>query len=1147
MSKLKELNKQATFAWCPVVGQSSLMAVGTVSGTIGLDFDTSSKLEIYSLDITNPSNQMVLKGSTTSANRFNKIVWLPTNTDQGSGIIVGGLENGSIGIWNPSLINDNEENANSMIGSAQKHTGAVQALDFNPQQPNLIASGGPDSEIFVWDLNNPASPSAYTPGTKPPQSSDCTSISWNKKVQHIIASSFYNGITSVWDLKAKKSIIQFSDRTRRCKTRSILWNPTESTQLVTASEDDDFPVIQTWDLRNALAPLRTLEGHRRGIWGLSWCPTDASLLLSCGKDNRTLCWNVDRGEVLCEIEASSDPNQWNFDVQWSPRIPALLATSSFGGSISTYSLQDVNPRITAPTVNALGVVEPSSQPQPSANSLRHPPSWLMRPVGASFGFGGRLAVFGRKKAPATSPSPPAGLQAQQIQAQQHQQMVQQQRVVKVVKVVSDAELLDRSSLLESVLQDGKFDEFCEQKIQGSSSDEDKAIWGFLRVSFDQNGKKNILNYLGFDVESTKTELARFLQTLPELKKSTPTDNNAAVVQNGTSSAPQEGGDVSNLLSNSTEEFPIKAAAPVKPIQFPGDGDENMITKALLIGDYATAVDCCLRLGRMADALVLASCGGQELWKSTMRAYFDANADKSFARVVACIARDDLATLVQSCDLADWKSTLAVLCTYASATTFKQLSGQLGDRLCTELNDTRSATLCYICAGDIDKTVDIWTDDAHESKNPSPQELVNLIEKVSVLRSSHHAQALRPSELLAHKYSRYAELLAAQGNLTSSLRYLSLLNNQDPASLVLLDRVYRATPYTQGVAPPPFPFQPVEVYAAGVKPQQQQQQPHRQQPPIGAFGSTAGMPIGNTGFPPMGHNIQQQQQPPISSHSIVPPQPIMGHNIQPPVVSHNIQPPQSIPSHNIQPPMGHSIQPPPQQHHHNVLPPVNPVNTNYSNIPPVTHSVSHPSPVITSSTLPFSPSHSQPPQFTASNPINQPFTNINPVAPHTFTSANPVAPAPAPIGPPPISSSNVNHRDNATSPSAGFATPPRANVHNPGHAHSSANVSEETKQEVAKIIELLSNGLSSMKARGVNQQKIEDVDSRLQLLIAKLNRFDLSQVAVQALSGVAKSISENEYKSASDKYIQITSTPIWNEVGSKQMVGLKRIIDLGLKP
>lgn len=62
---------------------------------------------------------------------------------------------------------------------------------------------------------------------------------------------------------------------------------------------------------------------------------DSDLLLSCGKDNRILCWNPNTAEVQCELASS---NQWSFDVSWCPRNPAVIASSSFDGHVSVYSL-----------------------------------------------------------------------------------------------------------------------------------------------------------------------------------------------------------------------------------------------------------------------------------------------------------------------------------------------------------------------------------------------------------------------------------------------------------------------------------------------------------------------------------------------------------------------------------------------------------------------------------------------------------------------------------------------------------------------------------------------------------------------------------------------------------------------------------------
>lgn len=34
-----------------------------------------------------------------------------------------------------------------------------------------------------------------------------------------------------------------------------------------------------------------------GVIAMSWCPFDSNYLLTCAKDNRTICWDTVTGEV----------------------------------------------------------------------------------------------------------------------------------------------------------------------------------------------------------------------------------------------------------------------------------------------------------------------------------------------------------------------------------------------------------------------------------------------------------------------------------------------------------------------------------------------------------------------------------------------------------------------------------------------------------------------------------------------------------------------------------------------------------------------------------------------------------------------------------------------------------------------------------
>lgn len=43
----------------------------------------------------------------------------------------------------------------------QMHNLQVKGLAFNTHTPNLLASGGGDGELCIWDVANPSSPSLY--------------------------------------------------------------------------------------------------------------------------------------------------------------------------------------------------------------------------------------------------------------------------------------------------------------------------------------------------------------------------------------------------------------------------------------------------------------------------------------------------------------------------------------------------------------------------------------------------------------------------------------------------------------------------------------------------------------------------------------------------------------------------------------------------------------------------------------------------------------------------------------------------------------------------------------------------------------------------------------------------------------------------
>ena len=805
------------------------------------------------------------------------------------------------------------DGSDPLVASVERHQGAVRGLEFNPSVANLLASGAGESEVYITDLSNPSAPSVYSPGAKsnaPP--SDISCVAWNRKVQHILASTSHGGLSVVWDLKLKKPVISFADPNNKTQRNSVVaWNPEtvcrrrqprlrqrqprwqppsrialsclpasartrrprrppattavhrappgrfafvnaigsercaedsqslsewrpptqrrrplrarecpivqrprharaharfadrrfqavplvasadarppfplrpwQATEVLVASEDDRSPVVQIWDLRNAMMPVRELHGHTKGILSASWCPNDANLLLSSGKDNRTIVWDPHTSEMLCELPASS---RWTFDVQWSPRIPAILSSSSFDGTVAVYSLSDTTSVPTPASAEGFGYGQ-AQQPR-----IGRAPKWLKRPCGATFGFGGQLALFNQASGGTVSQVP----------------------------VVTDQVLVGRSQQLEAALEGGTdgLAGFCGAKAaQPQASARDAAEWRLMQVLCSSEQRRLLLGFLGLAEE-------------PPPEAATPLTPGAAATPASGAAAGAGDEDPAALFSQlavATEEKEAMtpAGATGTPAAPPLD-EATTLSRALLSGNLEAAVACCLRAGRMADALVLAASGGPDLWTATRDQYL-ASSSSPFMHTMAAIVHQDFSKFVAESELSSWKETLGLVNTYSTAEELGGLCNQLGERLEAELGDAAAATLCYMCAANIAKVTSLW-EQHHTGGADATAALMDLIEKLVVFQEA--AQNKQGYAIVADKVVRFAELLAAQGCLHPAMKYLMQLPMDDATSpaAVLMDRLYHREPGLL-TGPPPTPFEHVEVNQSP-QPQYEQQQQQQQQ-------------------------------------------------------------------------------------------------------------------------------------------------------------------------------------------------------------------------------------------------------------------------------------------------------------------------------
>ncbi|KAL1685967.1 hypothetical protein GGG16DRAFT_65216 [Schizophyllum commune] len=918
--KLKEIHRTSTFAWSPSASLP-LLATGTVAGALDASFSNESQLEIWAPDFLDkseydlgaPDGRFGPKGSITDSARFNRLAWGCVDAAHPKGVLAAGMENGELALWDPSKIVQGLGASESLILRNTTHTGPIRGLDFNPIQNNLVASGGVGAEVYVWDIKDPSKP--YTPtGTRSTKLDDITSIAWNQQVQHVLAGASSTGYTVVWDLRGKREVValaygggagtlagQMSNGGGmaiggRRGMSDIAWHPDNATRLVTASEDDSSPIIMVWDLRNARAPEKILTGHEKGVLSLSWCKQDADLLLSCGKDNRALCWNPQTSEIIGELPSADN---WAFQVDWCPRNPDLLATAFFDGTIGIHSIQSTNDAASASQAagttaaradgaDIFDIPGPSRTSQTGSFSLKQPPKWLRTPAANSFGFGGQLVTV------SNLPS---------------SQNRNQSSVVHLRKVVTEEAFVERAKKLQNALSGEGLKAFVEDKASAEATE----VWKALSSLFQANSRDELITLLGF----SKTEIAaRVAEAIAKVKSSaaaggaspTPSPPPESETQTGDSTksavvsfaepereespasdlgqekTPSEvsGNSVTSETTNTTrgadaestttvpslfgddggnaddgEDFFANIGTPSQGEQlvphhnypldssvaatigsgpssvaseslkdntfriYPSDESETdrLITKALVLGDFESAVSLCLSCDRFADAILLAVRGGPELLQRTQKAYFEKRtAALPYLRLFQSIVSNDLSDIVQNADLQEWQEIFVVLCTFASQDEFANLAEELGRRLEFEYvedkdsEDTgissravefrKNAMLTYLAAGKLERVANLWVEELVEEERAAASAeqqdgslftahayaLETFIEKVSVFRSATkyvdtdltpttaEQSSVRTFKLgvIYDKYLEYALLLTTQGLLEEAVTFVKLV-------------------------------------------------------------------------------------------------------------------------------------------------------------------------------------------------------------------------------------------------------------------------------------------------------------------------------------------------------------------------------------
>jgi histone-binding protein RBBP4 len=271
------------------------------------------------------------------------------------------------------------------------HEGEVNRARFMPQNPQIIATKTPTSDVLIFDYTkHPAKPEAN--GCNPElrlkgHSKEGYGLSWNPNLSGHLLSASDDHTICLWDIKsAPKDAKQLDAKnvfnghsdvvedvswhllheslfgsvaddhklmiwdTRRgnnskpshtvdahtAEVNCLSFNPYSEFILATGSADK---TVALWDLRNLRVKLHSFESHKDEIFQVQWSPHNETILASSGTDRQLHVWDLSKiGEQQTADEAADGPPELIFihgghtakisDFSWNPNVPWAICSVS---------------------------------------------------------------------------------------------------------------------------------------------------------------------------------------------------------------------------------------------------------------------------------------------------------------------------------------------------------------------------------------------------------------------------------------------------------------------------------------------------------------------------------------------------------------------------------------------------------------------------------------------------------------------------------------------------------------------------------------------------------------------------------------------------------------------------------------------------
>jgi len=190
-------------------------------------------------------------------------------------------------------------------------------LNWSPLQSGMLVSGAEDGKVCLWDVNTRAMSGGGKKTLEPVMvfsghADVVEDVAWHCRDAHLFGSVGDDRKIMLWDSRrsGEEGVVKVVTEAHDGDINSIAFNPVNEFLFATGSADK---TVALWDVRNLKSKMQKLSGHNDQVFQVAWAPFNESILASCSADRRVNVWDLSRiGEEQSPEDAEDGPPELLF-------------------------------------------------------------------------------------------------------------------------------------------------------------------------------------------------------------------------------------------------------------------------------------------------------------------------------------------------------------------------------------------------------------------------------------------------------------------------------------------------------------------------------------------------------------------------------------------------------------------------------------------------------------------------------------------------------------------------------------------------------------------------------------------------------------------------------------------------------------------